>query len=104
MSEIIEKLLSDRDRKFNATEIDALSAYFREMMFTVLHERGTGHWGGASRAAELVTSLYFNRLNIDPKNPNCPDRDRFVLSKGHASVNLYTVLSHLYTPISALLP
>ena len=47
MSEIIEKLLSDRERKFNATELDALSAYFREMMFTVLHERGIGHLGGA---------------------------------------------------------
>lgn len=94
MSEIINRLLSDTNRKFNAAELDVLSAYFREMMFTVLHERGTGHWGGASSAAELVTSLYFNRLNIDPKNPGWEDRDRFVLSKGHASVNLYTVLSH----------
>ena len=41
-----------------------------------------------------VAVVHFNRLNIDPKNPNWPDRDRFVLSKGHASVNHYTVLSH----------
>jgi len=43
---------------------------------------------------ELVTALYFNRLNIKPENPQWEDRDRFILSKGHASPNLYTVLAH----------
>lgn len=93
MSEKLEKLLSDPSKKMNAAELAFLAASFRETMFTVLHERGTGHWGGASSAAELVTSLYFNRLNIDPQNPSWEDRDRFILSKGHASVNLYTILS-----------
>lgn len=93
MEEKLKKLLSDPSKKMNAAELAYLASAFRENMFTVLHERGTGHWGGASSAAELVTSLYFNRLNIDPKNPACEDRDRFILSKGHASINLYTVLA-----------
>lgn len=94
MGERVEDLLLDKGRKFNARELDALSAYFRKEMFGTLHARGTGHWGGSASAAEIVTSLYFNRLNIDPEKPRWEDRDRFVLSKGHASVNLYTVLAN----------
>ena len=94
MSDKLTQLLSDPSKKMNARELSYLAACFRETMFTVLHERGTGHWGGSSSAAELVTSLYFNRLNINPKDPHWEDRDRFILSKGHASVNLYTVLAN----------
>lgn len=94
MSDKLQKLLSDKNRKMNAEELAFLAASFRETMFSVLHERGTGHWGGASSAAELVTALYFNRLNIKTDDPNWEDRDRFILSKGHASVNLYTILSN----------
>ncbi|MCF0261466.1 MAG: transketolase [Sphaerochaetaceae bacterium] len=93
MSDKLAKLLQTPDKKMTAAELDYLAACFRENMFTVLHERGTGHWGGSSSAAELVTALYFNRMNIDPKNPKDPDRDRLILSKGHASINLYTVLA-----------
>jgi transketolase len=77
-----------------ARELAALAANFRLTMFDILHDRGTGHWGGSSSAAEIVTSLYFHRLKIDPKNPKKDDRDRFILSKGHASVNLYTILAN----------
>lgn len=63
-------------------------------MFDTLHDRGTGHWGGAASSAELTTALYFNRLSIDPANPRWEDRDRVILSKGHASMNLYTILAH----------
>jgi transketolase len=63
-------------------------------MFDVLYSRQTGHWGGSSSAVELVTALYFSRLNIRPKEPRWEDRDRFILSKGHAAINLYTVLAH----------
>ena len=77
-------------------ELAALAAAFRLEMFDVLHKRQTGHWGGASSAAELVTALYFNRLNINtnPNSPQWENRDRFILSKGHASINLYTVLAY----------
>jgi transketolase len=63
-------------------------------MFDTLHDRGTGHWGGAASSAELTTALYFNRISIDPANPHWEDRDRIILSKGHASMNLYTILAH----------
>jgi transketolase len=83
-----------RDSALNAKELAALAASFRLTMFDILHSRGTGHWGGSSSAAEIVTALYFNRLKIDPSNPKKEDRDRFILSKGHASVNLYTILAN----------
>jgi transketolase len=89
-----ELLQKKRDTACGAAELAALAASFRLQMFDILHSRGTGHWGGSSSAAEIVTALYFNRLNIDPKNPRWEDRDRFILSKGHASVNLYTILAH----------
>ncbi|GHV94960.1 transketolase [Spirochaetia bacterium] len=94
MSKISELLRNKRDAACTAPELAAMSASFRLQMFDILHSRGTGHWGGASSAAEIVTALYFNRLKIDPKNPRWEDRDRFILSKGHASVNLYTILAH----------
>ncbi|MDR2864859.1 MAG: transketolase [Spirochaetaceae bacterium] len=94
MSKITEILQKKRDSALNAKELAALTAFFRLSIFDVLHERGTGHWGGASSAAEIVTALYFNRLKIDPKKAQWEDRDRFVLSKGHASLNFYTILAH----------
>lgn len=94
MTETLNLLLKDAGkRKYSADELAYISACLRENMFTVLHERKTGHWGGSASSAELITTLYFNRLNIDPKRPDWEDRDRFILSKGHASVNLYTVLA-----------
>ncbi|MBU1078947.1 MAG: transketolase [Spirochaetes bacterium] len=72
----------------------ALSSGFRVEMMDILHEKQTGHWGGASSACDLVTALYFHRMNVDPKDPRAAGRDRFVLSKGHASLMLYTVLAH----------
>ena len=64
MSDKLQKLLSEKDRKMNAEELAFLAASFRETMFSTLHARGTGHWGGSSSAAELVTALYFNRKRI----------------------------------------
>jgi transketolase len=86
--------LLERGGDYGAGELAALAGSFRLTMFDILHRRGTGHWGGSSSAAEIITALYFKRLRIDPANPRWEDRDRFVLSKGHASVNLYTILAH----------
>jgi transketolase len=94
LSKTAELLKHKRDAALSAPELAALAASFRLQMFDILHSRGTGHWGGSSSAAEIVTALYFNRLNIDPENPRGEDRDRFILSKGHASINLYTILAH----------
>ncbi|GMO56259.1 MAG: transketolase [Treponemataceae bacterium] len=87
-------LLNTKKAQYTAAELAALAAFFRVEMFDVLHARQTGHWGGSSSAAEIVTSLYFNYLHIDPKEPQKADRDRFILSKGHASINLYTILAY----------
>lgn len=54
---------------------------------------GSGHPGGSLSAADILTVLYFNEMNIDPKNPKKEDRDKFVLSKGHAAPVLYAALA-----------
>jgi transketolase len=56
---------------------------------------GAGHYGGTFSAAELLAALYYYKLRIDPARPDWPDRDRFVLSKGHAAIGLYPVLADL---------
>ncbi|MCF6093436.1 transketolase [Microaerobacter geothermalis] len=56
-------------------------------------EAQSGHPGGSLSAADILTVLYFHVMNVDPENPRMPDRDRFVLSKGHASPVLYATLA-----------
>lgn len=58
------------------------------------YHAGSGHPGGSLSAAEIMTVLYFNEMNIDPANPKMEGRDRFVLSKGHASPVLYATLAN----------
>ena len=57
------------------------------------HGGKSGHPGGSLSAADVLTYLYFKEMQIDPQNPQDPDRDRFVLSKGHAAPGLYSVLA-----------
>ncbi len=59
-----------------------------------VHAAKSGHPGGSLSIADVLTYLYFNKMNIDPKNPDKADRDRLVLSKGHAAPALYSVLAH----------
>ena len=67
------------------------------------HAAESGHPGGALSAAEVLTYLYFEEMNIDPADPGNPDRDRFVLSKGHAAPGLYSVLANRgYFPVEDL--
>jgi transketolase len=88
------RILAEPDMGRKAAMLTALAARFRIEILDILHRKQTGHWGGASSACDLVTALYFHYLNVDPANPRAADRDRFVLSKGHASLLLYTVLAH----------
>ena len=60
---------------------------------TMIHRRGAGHPGGSLSAAEIMAALFFHKLNIDPARPDWPERDRFILSKGHASAILYAALA-----------
>ncbi len=62
-----------------------------------------GHLGGAYSAADIMTALYFDVMNLDPDRPDAPKRDRFVLSKGHAAVGLYATLAERgYLPVDEL--
>lgn len=65
----------------------------RQDIIKMLAESGSGHPGGSLSAVEILTALYFSEMRIDVNNPKDPDRDRFVLSKGHAAPVLYAALS-----------
>ena len=65
----------------------------RKNIVTGLHSAKSGHPGGSLSAADMMTFLYYEEMNVDAKNPQNPDRDRFVLSKGHAAPVLYGVLA-----------
>ncbi len=65
----------------------------RKNIVTGLHSAKSGHPGGSLSAADMMTFLYYEEMNVDAKNPQSPDRDRFVLSKGHAAPVLYGVLA-----------
>jgi transketolase len=66
----------------------------RQDVIRMTHAAGSGHPGGSLGAADLIAALYFHVLRVDPDNPRWPDRDRFVLSKGHACPVLYAALAH----------
>jgi transketolase len=87
-------VLQEKDRSKKSRLIQRLAQAFRIDVLDTLHAKGTGHWGGAASAAELLVALYFDAMNVRPAEPSWPDRDRLVLSKGHASCMLYTVLAH----------
>ena len=75
----------------------------RKGIVTAVHSAKSGHPGGSLSAADIFTYLYFEEMNIDPKDPKKQDRDRFVLSKGHVAPALYSTLAHRgYFPVSDL--
>ena len=65
----------------------------RILGLTMVHDAASGHPGGSRSCMDLVTALYFNVMHVDTQNPQDPDRDRFVMSKGHCSPALYPVLA-----------
>ena len=67
----------------------------RCLLYTSLFACQSGHPGGSLSCTEMLMSLYYEVMNIDPKNPQKEDRDRFVLSKGHACPTLYAILADL---------
>ena len=73
--------------------LEAQAVQIRQDVINMIHEAGAGHPGGSLSAVEMVTALYFHVMNIDPANPRWPDRDRFVLSKGHACPVVYASLA-----------
>lgn len=74
-------------------ELKLHAANVRKMALTAVYSAASGHPGGSLSAADILTYLYMEEMNIDPQNPKMADRDRFVLSKGHCSPALYGVLA-----------
>ena len=77
----------------NTLELQKMAVEVRKGIIDGVHSAKAGHPGGSLSAADIFTYLYFEEMNIDPKNPKDPNRDRFVLSKGHCAPILYAVLA-----------
>ena len=87
----------------NKFELQKTANEVRKGIVTAVHSAKAGHPGGSLSAADIFTYLYFEEMNIDPKNPKMEERDRFVLSKGHTAPGLYSTLAQRgYFPIEDL--
>ena len=86
------------------TDLSALCRQLRQDVLEMIHAAGSGHPGGSLSAVEILTALYFDVMKVDPKNPSDPQRDRFILSKGHAAPILYAVLARKGYFDPAILP
>ena len=75
-------------------ELEKIALKVRIGIIKGVHSAKAGHPGGSLSSADILTYLYFKEMNIDPENPKKADRDRFVLSKGHAAPVLYSVLAN----------
>ena len=84
-------------------ELEKMAKQLRRHVVTMIATAGSGHPGGSLSAADIVTALYFKVMRHDPKNTQWPDRDRFILSKGHAAPILYAALAECgYFPVEEL--
>lgn len=84
-------------------ELQKIAYKIRRDAIDAVYSAASGHPGGSLSIAEILAYLYFEEMNIDPKNPRDPDRDRFVLSKGHAAPGLYAALAERgYFPVEEL--
>ncbi|MDR1061734.1 MAG: transketolase [Clostridiales bacterium] len=81
--------ISAEDRR----KLEKLCQKFRRKLIDVLHAKQTGHPGGSLSVCEILVSLYFHQANVDSGNPGDPNRDRIILSKGHAAPMLYLALA-----------
>ena len=87
----------------NKLELQKTANEIRKGIVTAVHSAKAGHPGGSLSATEIFTYLYFEEMNVDPKDPKKADRDRFVLSKGHTAPGLYSTLAQRgYFPVEDL--
>ena len=87
----------------SVAEMEAIAKRLRRHIITMLGKAGSGHPGGSLSAVEILTTLYFKVLRHKPQDPDWPDRDRFILSKGHAAPVLYATLAECgYFPVEEL--
>ena len=78
----------------NKKELEKTANSVRQGIITAVHAAKSGHPGGSLSSADIYTYLYFEEMNVDPAKPDDPDRDRFVLSKGHTAPGLYSTLAN----------
>ena len=91
------------EEMMNNLELQKRANEVRKGIVTAVHSAKAGHPGGSLSAADVFTFLYYEEMNIDPKNPDKEDRDRFVLSKGHTAPGLYSALANRgYFPVEDL--
>ena len=91
------------EETMNNLELQKRANDVRKGIVTAVHSAKAGHPGGSLSAADVFTFLYFEEMNIDPKDPKKEDRDRFVLSKGHTAPGLYSALANRgYFPVEDL--
>ena len=83
-----------RRKEEKMENLKAMSFDFRKDIVDMIMSGKGGHIGGDMSVLDILIELYYEQMNISPENMNCPDRDRFVMSKGHAVEALYTVLAH----------
>ncbi len=97
-------ITSVKPKPLSVKEMEAMAKKLRRHIITMTGKAGSGHPGGSLSAVEIVTTLYFGRLRHKPSDPRWTDRDRFILSKGHAAPLLYAALAECgYFPIDELL-
>jgi len=88
---------------YNIADLEGIARKLRRHVITMISRAGSGHPGGSLSAADIITALYFRIMRHDPANPRWPDRDRFILSKGHAAPILYAALAECgYFPLEWL--
>ena len=80
------------EKVYSGIELKEKSKELRKMLLTMIYKAQSGHPGGSLSATDIISTLYFHTLRLDPKNPKWEDRDRFVLSKGHVCPVLYSAL------------
>ena len=92
-----------KEYRMNKLELQKVANEVRKGIVTSVHAAKAGHPGGSLSAADIFTYLYFEEMNVDPKDPKKADRDRFVLSKGHTAPGLYSALAQKgYFPVEDL--
>lgn len=89
---VLRKSQEEDVSKTNYAELTETARRVRIDALKAIAAAGSGHPGGSLSAADIITTLYFNVMNIDPRDPQMEDRDKFVLSKGHAVPALYAAL------------
>jgi len=95
--------MQDYDPKLIAF-LEEKARLLRRHVLKMTHAAGSGHPGGSLSCTDIITALYFHVLNLDPKRPDWPQRDRFVLSKGHAAPILYAALAERgFLPVEELM-